>query len=723
MDLLNFLRVLSQRKWLILAVTSVAVITTYLIARQAPEVYRATARLATGLSERNTPFSLGGGETAPLQEYEVQASFRNLEEAIRSPQVLSLVSYQLILHDLEKPDPFRSTSEVRQEFSGSEMENARQNFRQKLDSIQTLQPNNLLENRHMEMLKMMQYDFETLRGTLNARRIPGTDYIAISFSAENPYLSAFVANTMCQEFIRYYKSRRADQSQRKLEFLTEDVARKRADLSRKVRLWEETHEGTNFATVSQTMDKMLSRIDRLEYMEGASKAALNRYERQLADFQRENRSSYVRSILAMNHAAESQIELQRRQLARLNRNYVEGDFRQERVLDSIQQTIISLKDEIYQQVTEAQPELGDESWLPEAIELELRIEVNNDRVKAINQTLRRLSREPQHFTAIEQDASPLTRSIEAARDMYLASLTDLNETLLTADEVDLTSMTQVDYVQPPEQPEPSNTWLLVLLSGLASLSLGVLVTFVLEYLDTSIKLPSRFSGLTGISLLGTLNRLQSTNLDLVQLFDEPQTDKNLETYKQLLRKIRHGISDAGPRTLLVTGTKANTGKTSLMISLAYAMSLEQRKILLIDTNFKNNSLTQIIGARPTLEAYMKDRLPKNQLISSSIFEGVDVIGCESGDYSPAELFKGDRFEDLLIELADTYDLVMMEGPHLNQFADSKELVRYATRVLPVFSASDPINDQDQASINYLQSLGDQVIGAVLNKVELVNLSH
>lgn len=202
------------------------------------------------------------------------------------------------------------------------------------------------------------------------------------------------------------------------------------------------------------------------------------------------------------------------------------------------------------------------------------------------------------------------------------------------------------------------------------------------------------------------------------MFSNEQASPELENYKQLLRKIRHEIAKEGPRTLLITSTNEGVGKTSLLVSLAYSLSLNQRKVLLIDTNFKAASLTESTGASPALEDFMAKKLSRKALISRSVFEGVDVIGCKGSNYSPSEIFKGKEFENLLIELTDQYDHIIMEGPALNDYADTQELSEYAAKIIPVFSAEDRLEEIDQQSIDYLKGLEGQLMGAVLNKVDM-----
>jgi Mrp family chromosome partitioning ATPase len=70
------------------------------------------------------------------------------------------------------------------------------------------------------------------------------------------------------------------------------------------------------------------------------------------------------------------------------------------------------------------------------------------------------------------------------------------------------------------------------------------------------------------------------------------------------------------------------------------------------------------------------------------------------------------------ELLSEYDYILLEGPALNQHADSQELIKYVTGVVAVFSAEETVGTNDTVMIQYLEELNEKLIGAVLNKVDL-----
>jgi polysaccharide biosynthesis transport protein len=82
---------------------------------------------------------------------------------------------------------------------------------------------------------------------------------------------------------------------------------------------------------------------------------------------------------------------------------------------------------------------------------------------------------------------------------------------------------------------------------------------------------------------------------------------------------------------------------------------------------------------------------------------------------------GRDFQNLIAALADSFDYILLEGASLNDYSDTKELVKYCDKVVAVFSAESSVKQLDKDSIYYLKSLGKKFGGAVLNKVDTKDL--
>lgn len=727
MDLIYFLRVLLKRRWLILAIVSIAVVTTFLITFNAPKIYNAHARIATGISDQESLLFASEGVSSP-QRYEIAAKFNNMVERIRSPRVLDLVSYQLFLHDLKsetsfKPEAYR---QLNAQFATDELQVAAEQFQLKSDSLEALQATDQLEQKHLSMLRLMRYDGASISARLEVRRIPGTDYIGIDFHADNPQMAAFVVNSLSQEFIRFHNDFNSDRAGRAVSFYAQQLAETQNDLNQKMREWQNYQKTLGSQEENNPNTELLDLIKHLQTKRSDATQARFVAQRSLRDAntQLKLEKSLWNDDKGPSRGANPKLSF-RQSISKFNQRYIVQGAKNKALLDSIAILQAKIEQQIFQEVAQETPTAVESQSdnFRNKISSELTIEIAQERINFIDQSLRELGETEAGNQLTDDSGSPLGKEVDQARDKYLLALAKYSEARLAASGSTVYSPSQVDFVYPPEQGVASKSPLLVILSGLVSLALCIVVIFILEYLDRSVKYPSRFQEATGLPILGLLNRLNSGNLDLVGLFNDTQKSKTLETYKQLLRKIRYELVESGGQRILVTSTKEATGKTSLLISLAYSLSLNGKRVLLIDTNFKDHALTDITAASPTLEGFIKGKVKREALISSSVFERVDVIGAAESTLSPAEILDEYRFAQLLDEASKEYDLILMEGPPLNSYSDTRELVNYADKVLPIFSATANINQRDLHSIEYLKSLDDQLLGAILNKVDLNNLDQ
>jgi Mrp family chromosome partitioning ATPase len=81
-----------------------------------------------------------------------------------------------------------------------------------------------------------------------------------------------------------------------------------------------------------------------------------------------------------------------------------------------------------------------------------------------------------------------------------------------------------------------------------------------------------------------------------------------------------------------------------------------------------------------------------------------------------------NFKRKIAELGQTYDYIFLEAACMNKYSDARELVDFVEKVIPVFDATTALTKVDENGLDFLHSLGDKVLGAVLNKANLRNLN-
>ena len=248
-------------------------------------------------------------------------------------------------------------------------------------------------------------------------------------------------------------------------------------------------------------------------------------------------------------------------------------------------------------------------------------------------------------------------------------------------------------------------------------------------MDTSYKTPSIFNRSAKVKTLCIVNRVDFKDKPLTDYFHSNGHTKRAKEevlFVENLRKLRYELEQSGKKIFLVTSTRPREGKTTIIEALANSFSQSKKKVLLIDANFSNNSLTDKFAAKPALEQFSVNGSGTahekfTTIASQTPIPFTDVVGCKEGNYSPSEVLPKNNLLENLKSIAADYDFVFIEGAALNTHADSKELSKYTEGIISVFSARSTLRPTDKESIEYLKSTGNKFSGAVFNQVEPENM--
>ncbi len=732
MNLLFLIRLLRKRMWLLLGLSLFAVVLTFILTLGYRSKYESSAQLATG-------FTI----TSPLDEekynvFEERVKFSNLIATINSPVVLSMLSYQLILHDLEEDPAFRAIddNENIETINRINLQEARETFTQKLNNSEVLSTFNENDRQLLELLEIYEYDQRSIRDELLTYREGQTDYINVRFSSENPQLSAFAVNTLCDEFIRYYNSlqlARTNESAAAYKKLLEQKQQLLEVKSNSLEQFKSSQGVLNFNVESESKVEQIAQAE-TALVEERTRANGLRMSLANATQQLETLEAQLGQV---NYGGANSnptlgtnadiLQLQQR-IKEVNQAYVTSGMTDERLMDSLtrlrkRRTSLLRFNEGRGFSPESQERLLELQEKTNQLEVDLAISLEN--IGYIQSTLGALRSNVGTYASKEARIAGLQREVELATQEYQ----DAQERYSAALDMSLSSVSnirQIVYGQPAIEPEPSKRLILSGLAGISTFVLGALIIGLLAYVDVTLKDSFNFSQLVNLRLIGVVNRVSLNKTSISRIFSAMVTsnDRGDDTgsmFKELIRKIRFDIDSSGKKTFLFTSPKPQEGKSILMISLAHTFSLSKKRVLLVDTNFPHNTLTKYFKAAPALEEFIEKRGFESNaskgVITHTGIPSVDIIGCSGGNFSPLERFTKDDIQAFTDYMEQYYDYVLLEGPSLNKFLDSKELSLFAEGVIAVFSAKSVIRHTDRETIAFLRSLDDRFSGAVLTMVE------
>lgn len=727
MDFIYLLRVLSKKKWIILGSAVLAALIAYLLTANKPQEYQSTAQVSTGFTVSDEV-----KVTDNFNFYEAESKFNNALVTFKSPSVMNLVSYDVLLHDLKSKTPFRTPKETTPEKLGIKRDEAIKILENKLVTLSLLNPGNENERKIIQLLKEYNYDQKTFDDKLNVFRFERSDYIQIDFASENPELSAYVVNEVYDQFLNYYKRMRSSTSSQSLDTLQAIMEKRRIAMEEK---------NTQLKAQGITLnvdDQNMSTFDLIAtYDKAITESKARRTELQ-AELRKVNQriSASPRREQASNPNNDEVV---------IAREAMNKAFREYKInpTDRLLKARYDEAKEAYNKLVlnnggstrpSTRTPVDPEDLAAQKLDLEYDLQAVNQNIgdyqSKINQLRGSITVDASRSAAVQS----LIKEAEMASKDFLEAKEKYNNAL------DISASTaanfkQVLYGQPALEPEPSKRLLLIAMAALAALVTTLLIIIALTYLDSSIKTPLIFKKTVNLKLISMVNFMDLKRKSLASVIarrdhgdDEYEKQRN-NVFRESLRKLRFEVETSGKKIFLFTSTKKGQGKTTLIQALSYSLSLSKKKILIIDTNFCNNDLTVQLEAQPILEKMVpyqpggKSLLEQAKVISKDVAAGsVFAIGSEGGDYTPSEILPRENILKHLHDLTEDFDYIFLEGPPLNDFSDSKELAQYVDGVIAVFSAQHIIKQIDKESISFFRELNGKFIGSILNMVDLKDVN-
>jgi succinoglycan biosynthesis transport protein ExoP len=733
MDLLLLAKVLWRKVWILIAVPLIAAFAAYLFTLDIQPVYKSVSQISTGYTI-NDQVHLAD-EKFNLRDADMR--FSNLLNSMNSSIATNLLSYRLLLHDLNPAEvPFHRPDPQTFSTTQKEKEYVRKIIGHKLDSLQPMassDPDYQLIRKYFEAYG---YGFTEVKDALLISRVPNTDYVQVEFSADRPRLSALAANAFTEEFMRYTNSMKNSRTGESVEFLKQVVDEKKANLDNKLESQRRFKSNNNVLDIQGESGAKITQLTELESQRDLARSNVHRYELTIRQL---NEDIANASTPVSNNSNQRILDI-RSKINKINEKYVTGGMKDQRLADSLE----TLREELRIQTdnsTRMGATLGTgvtvadlRSQLSAA---QINLQVERENLHLLEAKINSLQYNLSGYANKEASLSAIQKEVDLSSEEYLAAVEKYNEAKNRL--ADTNTLRQLLVAVPPVAPETSKRLLIVGLAGFTSLTICLFVIVGMELMDGALKTPGKFKTVVGLPLSGSINKIDSRNFNIRTCFNQQNGNEETEMFKSLLRKLRHEIESTNSKVILFTSPKRRDGKTFFIFSLSYVLSLINKRILIIDTNFKNNSLSQILGRNQSdlklLETKKHKMLAAAQngskaeadhefdhensydLINPTKYKNIFIVGnAGGGNESPAEILSGRDFSNLITALSDSFDYILLEGAALNDFSDTKELVKYADKVVAIFSAETAIRQLDRETIYYLKSLGKKFGGAVLNRV-------
>ena len=344
---------------------------------------------------------------------------------------------------------------------------------------------------------------------------------------------------------------------------------------------------------------------------------------------------------------------------------------------------------------------------------------------------------------LRQEAEAKKRELDLARVQYEDRIKIRDERIamldLIKEQVEKLKMMHDDPETPKVQrvgdaPVPlemvfSRDWRLWFPGGaILGMLLGVGLALLVELANDLVRTPSDVARFLHIPLLGVIPDVsedsQVRGIELCHAVRQAPYSVISESYRRFRTNLKLSGAAESLKALLVSSGSAGDGNTSVAVNLATTFVATDKKVLLVDANFRRPSLQKLFPRVESddlkaehfdfgLSSVLMNQCGAKEAIRSSGVEGLDVIYSGPLPANPAELLGGPRMEELLKEQRKKYDYIIVDGPPVLLVSDAKVLAGVVDATILVFNAGATSRGAAQRTIREFKEVNAKIVGCVL----------
>ena len=202
------------------------------------------------------------------------------------------------------------------------------------------------------------------------------------------------------------------------------------------------------------------------------------------------------------------------------------------------------------------------------------------------------------------------------------------------------------------------------------------------------------------------------------LIDDPKS-VIAEAYRVLRTNLQFSAVDKPLKTILVTSSVPQEGKSKVIANLAISIASTGKKTLLVDADLrrpkqhKNFLLENHIG----LSNLLAENLPLDKVLHTTKVDTLHVITSGPVPPNPAEMLGSDRMYKFIEEVSSIYDTILFDTPPVNSVADASILSPRMDGIILVIEAGSTEREASIIAKQQLEKVNARILGVVLNKVQ------
>ncbi len=705
-DFRDYLAVILRRKWTILSIFLVVVITVGIYTFKTPPLYKATATVEISAAPQVTPF--GARPTVRLIE---QSRYLKTQADILKSRTLATRVIEVL--ELENNPEFNGKHKG---FGvGRILGFVRSIFQKKKPA------SNLMNSEEAKRERIIQAFLKRLEIKSHLKGGPGSYMLEVSFKSHDPRLCADVVNTLISEYINFDLEKRVQATKLGQHYLNMQIEKVQAKLEKAEERLNKFAKEHDIVFLSQ----LTSRGEGGEDISTAQLVSLadelNKAESQRISLESLYNQSKIDPEDLPQVQGDTLIQSMKGELSTLREKYAN--------LSTVFTPQYPEMKRLRSQIKMIESQIQKEKRLIVAT-IKARYQTAVKKEKMIREALNTQKKRVSTLKQMAIDYKILQREVETNQHIYELLLKKSKEMEVEVG-IKSSGIHPIDKATVPLKafkPRKMANMLFALVIGLVG---GLFGAFAIEYFDNTFKSPEEVEKTLRIPILGTIPSVSLKKEEVkkqrtveMEALKEPRSAV-AEAFRMIHTSLMLSTPGGPPKVLLVTSPQVGGGKSFISFNLAVVYAQMGARVLLIDCDLRKPRLHKILktSSNPGLSNFLVGKMDLKTItksIGKSLDHGLELDFIPSGAIppNPVELLNSKIFSDYLTRLRETYDMVIIDSPALVGFADPLVLGRLADGTLVVIRNEQTARPAAKHGCDMLFQVGANLLGAVINDFKI-----
>jgi len=574
--------------------------------------------------------------------------------------------------------------------------------------------------------------------------IVGTDVLKVSYTSENPHLSASIVNQIMQSYVQNNIKSNSSQVSSAGEFIKQQLQLSQQELERAAEALRKFKNKNQIIELPQEASVAINSIAQLDEQMNQSRAALadvSAQEAQVGNQLNLQRKQAVKitSLSQIPGVQDALGELQKVQtkLAAERTRYTDDHpsiiylKNQETNLNLLLQQRVDQVTGGKENVSPGKLQIGKikENLASQYLQLQAQREGLEKKLQALSNIHATYQQKLAILPNLEKQQGDLERKLSVAQTNFQNLVTRQKEIQIAEKQINGNAKV-IELAEVPKKPVLSKITLLLAGGGVfVGLLFGVSAAFFRDLIDKSLKTVKEIETFFAYSLVGLIPKFESNSKPIyLNLMEDGIVDKFIagstpsiiihQAYQMLQANLKF-ISHKKVRTIVVTSSVTGEGKSEVCANLSGALAQAGRRVLLVDADMHSPSQHHLWGVINSvgLSNIIVGQDEFSQAVQV-VTKYLSVLTAGVQPPNPLALIDSDRMTSLIEKFSQSYDYIVFDAPPLVNTADAAVLGKMVDGVLLVAQPGVLDLASATAAKSLLERSEANILGIIANGVDV-----